>query len=559
MLSRRAYSFLGSITVLAVTLVVTPAHATAVVRTPLPSSHFYAIVVDDALGVEFISGGPSSSDVAVFDTQASLLGEIPISGASGMTLVGTDLYVAAADANEIAVVDTTASPLAVSRTIDVSPLTNPTDLTYLAGNLWFNADNAQNQALLCSVGLGGASLTSGPHEGADADGYRFGSDITRGSTLYAIADGELNTFDVSTAPATKNGPSSTVEVDDSTVLPGGASLVETAMEGYTYLELRTSDLSVLGSYGGRRPYPTAVAATSSLGGLLAGGSDGFNAPDVWTFHIGDHKPFWSYDFRIQNVSVASHGLAWSSDGASLFAVTTEPYGANPALSVFHPPSTATKTPTLTGTASPSRFVTGEPTSITMHLGGGSTNRIIDVYERPVYQYPVFLMEQQVDANGDLTFAANPSINTTYQAYYDGDQRWLPAFTAVHVHVSSIINFSLDGSYAKDGRYFLYGQGEEPEATITVVPNHAADQVRVQLFARGRDGWKRVDATIVQLDGNSSGAVTVKRAQPGADYRMRTTFDGSGLNTGTISAFRYFRIDAGHRSHSTSGQPIVSAT
>jgi hypothetical protein len=536
---------IASVSILMVTLSVTPVSAAIASRTLLPFSHFYAMVVDDLSGAVFISGGPSSTELAVFDGQAELTATIPVAGASGMTLLGTDLYVVAADAASIAVIDTTASPPIVTDTIDLAPLTNPTDLTYAAGNLWFYADSATHEGVLCSVAPDGSGLTEGPFEPGV---FRFATGASGGSTLYSGSNGTMVAFDASTVPATvvkKNV--GLPEILDSALLPGGSSLVYASGAPYVYPELSASDLSQIGEYGEIHPYPTAVAVTEAYGGLLVGGADGVYSPDVWTFHLGDRTAFWSYDFRDAGLTAAPHGVSWSSDGGSLFVVTTRSYGAEPALSVLHPPSSATKTAILTGSASHDHLVTGSPATITFHLKGGDDNRMIDVYQ-PSADHPIadLLIEGKVDSGGELTFPVTPVTNTSFRAYYDGDRTWLPAFDVVRLHVYAKIKLAMHGSYARAGRYFLYRRSVEPEAAITLVPNHSADYVRVVLEALGRDGWQKVAATADQLDVNSAGAVVIDNARSGVNYRIHTIFAGDNQNIATDSGYRFIRVDGGSK-------------
>src|SRR4026208_464597 len=103
----------------------------------LPFDTFFRLVVDPDRGRECVSGGPSTDSLAVFDTDGVLVTTLPMQGPSGMALVGSTLFVAESDAPGIAGGDTFTGPPAVVDTIEVGSFTQPGDLTYVRGRLWF--------------------------------------------------------------------------------------------------------------------------------------------------------------------------------------------------------------------------------------------------------------------------------------------------------------------------------------------------------------------------------------------------------------------------------------
>jgi hypothetical protein len=113
--------------------------ATAATTTPLPLSSFTSMVVDDAHGHVFVSGGPSDSAIAVLDFDGTIVGSIADeAGAAGMVLAssGHALYVAIAGGDHIDVIDT--GTLQRAGTIDTTPATPLTgSIAEAGGRLWF--------------------------------------------------------------------------------------------------------------------------------------------------------------------------------------------------------------------------------------------------------------------------------------------------------------------------------------------------------------------------------------------------------------------------------------
>ena len=151
--SRSGFILAVALTLSATVLGATPANAAS--GAALPFDTFFRLVVDPDHGYEFVSGGPSTDSLAVFDADGALVSTVPLQGPSGMVLVGSTLFVAESDAPQISLIDTTTNPPTVAGTIEVGSFTELGDLTYVRGRLWFHTADGLAAVRLDGTGLSG--------------------------------------------------------------------------------------------------------------------------------------------------------------------------------------------------------------------------------------------------------------------------------------------------------------------------------------------------------------------------------------------------------------------
>ncbi|MEA2550854.1 MAG: hypothetical protein QOE25_623, partial [Actinomycetota bacterium] len=303
--------------------------AAATTGATLPFSTFARLAVDGAHGLEFVSGGPGTSSLAVFDTSGDPVETIPMQGASGMALVGSTLYVAEADAPDIAIVDTSAQPPAVVGALDIGTFTQPSDLTYVSGRLWFFTATGLAAVRPDGTELAGPFYVGAGYQPWFADGLEGGAELAMFDS--GLSPATLYQYRASVPPVLLGQTWSVGGSDDAgqmAVVPGHSTMMLAADYPHAYPEIRGVDAATLRSYAAG-PYPTAVATSSADGGMIAGGALGLDGPDVWAYGFGQTTSFFSYDFGGTDVWTMPRGIAWSADGSEIFVVASGAAGTNP--------------------------------------------------------------------------------------------------------------------------------------------------------------------------------------------------------------------------------------
>jgi hypothetical protein len=482
--------------------------ARAAASTSIPFRSFYRIIDDGAHGWVFVSGGPGTDKLAVFDESGAVVTTITLQGPSGMAIVGSELYVAEADAPQIAVVDTSQDPPAVTRTIDVGTFTQPRDLTYVAGRLWF----------IGHEGLGwvrpeGSGISNKPFWLAGSD-LRFADNLSGEDRLiiFTSSCGTIVDFYTATAPpklirSTWNYADGVCFVGQMAVRPGNATLIVPGA-----LEVSLTDDSVTRSYDGASDH-TAVAVTTAHGGLIAGGDGHGYLTDIWVWRFGESTPVFSLDFADPHEEVQVGGVAWSSDGDHIFAVTEHDNGLW--LEVIDPTGLPNlRYPSLTIDA-PADAPAGQPVDVQIHLDGGASNRDVSLYSQPVGEAKTLVAQGTVDADGILDVSLVLPWTTTLVASFAGDEDWGMADTAATVNARSSTSIHVKGKRTGvHGRYVLFA-GSRLTIVATVAP---------------AIGGGDADVVIEELDG-TTWTVT---SQLGGQYSDAGTFalNGIGLAPGT---------------------------
>jgi DNA-binding beta-propeller fold protein YncE len=302
------------------------------VKIPLPS--FGAILVDEARGRVYISGGKGTSSVVVTDLDGGNQQTVGIGrGGGGMTLSpdGTKLYVALVDSDGIAIIDlaTYAVDWYYVGTHDGVP-TCPRDVAWAAGQLWFGwgCDNAP-------AGIGRVDPDTRAY---DLNAYVADSRIASAPLLATVPSqpniliaGETGTnpallFRFEATPTelhqlvmsrTDGG-----SVRQLAVTPDGGQVIVPSGAPYYHPALSTADLTEVHQYP-TTAYPNAAAVRSD--GLVAAGSNAAYDNDVFIFEPGGSTPIATYDFgHLPDQETWAHtlvdgGLAWH--GNRFYAIT----------------------------------------------------------------------------------------------------------------------------------------------------------------------------------------------------------------------------------------------
>jgi DNA-binding beta-propeller fold protein YncE len=305
----------------------------------VPNYRFGDILVDEAHGHIYITGGKGTSDLVVTDLDGgnvrTLAGIAP--GAAGMALSpdGTKLYIAASDQDWLRIVDTTTFALSgqfAGKTDGT--MSCPRDVAFAAGQLWvsWGCDNAP-------AGIGRVDLQTGAFQ-LNA----IGSIDDRLATAPLLATTPSQPSMV-IAGETGSNPALVVRfeatstllyqqairrtdggsVDQLAITPDGSQVIVPSGAPYYHPALRTSDLVEVHQYP-TDAYPNAVAIRDD--GLVVAGINGAYEKDVYVFQPGGSTPIATYEFgHLPNqetwpYTLVPGGLAVHGD--RIYAVTQVP-------------------------------------------------------------------------------------------------------------------------------------------------------------------------------------------------------------------------------------------
>ncbi|MEZ0070056.1 YVTN family beta-propeller protein [Streptacidiphilus sp. MAP12-20] len=349
--------------VLAITGATGPAASAAATGTPLAIAHFSHLVVDQAHGHLFVSGGTGTSGILVTDLQGATVTTIPeTTGATGLALSpdGTTLYAALPGGDQITAIDT--STLTQTASYPTGPGTRPDSLAYAGGSLWFGYGVAG------SGGIG--SLTASGTVTLAADPNPWPTPPTLTSTpgpsaalVAAAQNGAASTVSVYTASAgtltrTANGPLAIPDLGDIALTPDGHDIVAGSATGVDG-RFHTTDLTPDGHY--HWPLAGNVLAVAPDGTVAAA----LNDTTYRTLSADSSGEYNIYATANQD-HLAPHGLAWAPDESHLYAVGQDSTGGAPTLQVQSQPDIAPVALRPYQSAS----APGEPVSVAIGLNSG---------------------------------------------------------------------------------------------------------------------------------------------------------------------------------------------
>ena len=377
----RARSFLASVFVLASMILVdvgtaTPAEAATVL--PIDGSIF-DMVVDGAHDHVFVSSGLGHSSVAVLDYGGDLVTTLSVPGASGMAIVGNTLFIASAGDDEIATVDTSASPLTVGGHLPTAPLTDPGSLAYVGGKLWFTTGACGSAVQHAHMDTDGSNVSAAVTLNADSC-PRYAASPTDPNLLLMFDEDEspmmLSEYDMSTTPPTLEisaaNPDGSGGGEDAVFSPGGGNFVTAAESVSSLAQVKASDLSLIRSYTAAAA-PDAVDATAAGGGQLVAGTDSAGGESLWVYTLGTTTATNTFDLPGGD-AVVPRGVAWADDGSAIFAVAHRS-GSNPLR--FYALDPASTDSTITVNATPSTVQVGDRITLSGTLTASDATPVED--------------------------------------------------------------------------------------------------------------------------------------------------------------------------------------
>ncbi len=517
---------------------------------------FDRMLVDPAHGHVFVSGSQSSSAILVENTDGTSAGTISgESGAAGMVLDGTTLYVARCSWGVIDEIDTTTLARTGSFAADVG---GTCDLAEAGGRLWYSNAHDGQWGKLLSVS------PAAPHTVVDSgiSEYQmiFATTPTHPNWL-VVGDSHLSASTVSVQDV--SDPVSPTQVASAWDLGGGGNLQDMAITAdgskvvtaagapYGIQAFALPGLTAAGTYP-TDAYPDAVALSPS-GSQIAGGSDSAYGKDVFLFGSGTATPLTSWDFGSTSDTLYPRGLAFGGDGSKLFAVSKSSSGSG---RVFHVLSTVVLPKgSVSIHASATSITYGHSLTLTAHLGTGSANHALSIYRRPATGgSPVLVRTATAGAAGNISVTVAPAANTVYTAVWTGDAAHAATTSAgVEVRVHVVMHISTRGGYATSSGYRLYhyttscsGSSHTgcPQFLGYASPAHPGRTFTITVQALTASGCTNVLTHSYGSGSNGQLLLTLyygSRGVIGHSQRIHVSMAADSDHLGAVSPWIYFRV------------------
>ncbi len=483
----------------------------------LPITHFAHMVVAD--GHVFISSGEGSTSLLVTDLDGSTVGTVPNEdGAFGLAVSPDGDTVYAALPNEHAISAVNASTLAETARYASGDTVQPTTLAFAAGRLWFGYSGQPGQG-----GIGSVDLSTSPATvslGTTTDYWYSAPLLTASAThpdLLAAADEDtdppyVSVYDASGAALVTTAHQRIEDAGSAADLQftqDGADLIMASGAPYVHQAYRVSDLSPDWSYP-TGAYPDAVAVAPD--GTVAAGSDAYYSSTSVSVYAdsavagNDGTQLNSYGF-LENDLVRA-GLAWTPDGGSLFAVTSNGAATTYTLRVYD--DAGRSTPTL-ALRPPSTVAPGRPLTVTGSLTAPLAIPVgthLHVTRTGPGNAPAAVLDDAVTtAGGDFTITDTPAAagDYAYLVSYDGDSTHRPVSTAADVQVArlaSTITLHAPASATRGATLTVTG-------SLANGPYPGGETVQVRRIDAASPKGTALHTAVV----GANGAFTVKDAPP----------------------------------------------
>jgi len=527
--------------VLAAPLAASPASADGVVS--LPIAGFSDILVDQAHGHVFITGGTGSSSIVVTNLDGAIQTSIPNAHGAAQLLLsqdGTKVYVGLSAADGVGVIDTTT--LAMTK-ISTGATTCPYDVAETSGRIWYSYGCSSTG----SIGYISTSDNS-VHPGIKTayTPIQLESTATLPGKIVIGQDYWPAGIQVATVTEGDGGvvtlPSISREADtvnDLAITPDGSRIITTEMAPYQHPVYLTSDLSADGAYD-TDAYPNAVAVRPD--GMVAAGIAGSYDPDIWVYKAGSRTLFRSYELAPTNATepfLASGGLAFGQTRLYAILQTDHYSDATYKLRVITPRGKST----VTIKASTSTYSFGATAKATVHLTSASPNRQVSVYARPYGGTEKLIKTANVDASGNLTASTTVTRRTTFRVAYAGDGGFDPAGASTTVAVRAKVAAAMKNYFGRSGSYYLYRPTRDAALLGTVAPNHAGDCLYVTAQYYGGGAWRYLGGTgcIRMTSASQAAGLLDSKGLLGVKVRMRAEWRGNTESAAKNSVWRYVKF------------------
>ncbi len=530
--------------------------AASVAGTTLPLTGFSHMLVDGAHGHVFLTGAAADSKIVVRNTDGTAAGTITgESGAGGMVLDGSTLYVARCGWGVIDEIDTAT----LTKVGSFAAAAGGTcDLAEAGGRLWYSDSTDQQFGGLESVSLDSSHTVV--DSGVSLYQMIFATTPVHPNWLIVGESDQsptvVDVYDV-TDPTSPTLVTHVFDLggggnlQDMAVTPDGSTLLTAAGAPYELDAFALPGLTAAGVYPTDN-YPNS-AAVSPSGTLLAGGSMSYYSNDVFLFDTGNATAKTRWDFTGTSDLLYPRGLAFSADGTRLFAVSK---GASGSAVVFHVmPAVVLPKGVVTIKTSAATVVDGKAATLTAHLGTGSANRTVSIYRRPVGGTRTLVKTGVVGAAGNLSVSVKPTANIAYTAVWGGDATHAATTSAAaNVKVRLVMHGATVGGYGASAGARLYHYSAActtkahagcPRFTAYASPLLAGRTVTFVVQGRSAAGvWRKMLSGSYKTAASGRLGVVIfysSRAVVGIHQRIHFTIAKDSHHLGNTSAWVQFRV------------------
>lgn len=401
-------------------LAVVPATARAATDTSvqLGMHQLTDLVVDAAHDHVYVTG---ENAFAVRDLAGAYVSSLFLGYTDGMALSpdGSRVYVAVGGFSAIAAIDTTTlQEVARYQTGDA---TCPRWLSAVGSVVWFgygctggnvgllDLSGAEPVVTLAKAPAEATGIVSPPRVEATPDGTRLLAASLGGSpsVLYSftVAEGALS------ANASRDVGAN---LEDLALTPDGTKVVTAAGSPDHHARYLVADLAEDGVLGDALPSPAAVAATDAF---VAAGTNASTGPDLRVYGA-DNAVVRSYELGGPPLP---GGLAFTPDGATLYAVSMSDPDARVRLHVLHDPTKPLPSMTLNYPTAPTvrtaftmnGTLTGPAEGATIHVTRSSATGTVALPDVVTGPGGAFSITDTVMKRGGYTYIAT----------FDGDASW----------------------------------------------------------------------------------------------------------------------------------------
>lgn len=518
----------------------------AAIKVGLPLSTLDDVVIDPAVQRVFVTGTGTVSghDLIAYSMTTNAVVSAPglasESGASGMVVDGSTLYVDRCAAGEIDAINP--STLTVTARLTIPAQAGTCSLALSGSRLWFS-DTASGG--LAAVGLVAPYTVSTYSESGEAQEGLASAPFSPHPNLLVGWPGSfpdpVSVFDTSQDPPTLGTTGTLQGIRQAVVTPNGSDLL-VADPGNDFSLWSLADLSAPLKTYTLPNEQTLAAAVNGGGSFVATVTDEYarptSEPDLYVFPAGSATPTQTWRFAEAADLVTSARAVYSGNAQELYVTTETGSGAV----VMHVVSYPDRLPdTLTVATSRGSIRYGGTVTITAHLGKFGSNRAVTIWRHNAGGGRYFrLVTGNVGPLHNLSFVDKPSYNQIYYATYAGDSSYQPVTSVAKlVYVHELVHGSLSGYYATSSGYHLYHPGVHPLYSISTAPIAVDNCVTVVLERHTSSGWEAIDKCF-QADQYGRLKVQLLDLTVGVEYRVGAAYE-STYNAVGGTPWSYFKV------------------